>query len=86
MELIILFAPLIGAILSGFGHHYIGEKIAIYTATSLLFVAAIFSWIVFLTFNGSTEIIQILSFIQSGDFVSNWSIRIDRLTTIMLIV
>jgi len=86
MELIILFAPLIGAILSGFGHHYIGEKIAIYTATSLLFVAAIFSWIVFLTFNGNTEIIQILSFIQSGDFVSNWSIRIDRLTTIMLIV
>ena len=86
MELIILIAPLAGALLSGFGHHYLGEKIAIYTATGFLFLSATLSWVVFLSFDGPTEITQILSFIQSGDFTSYWSIRVDRLTTIMLIV
>jgi NADH-quinone oxidoreductase subunit L len=86
METIILFSPLVGAILAGFGWRIIGETGAQVLATALLFLAAILSWIVFLTFDGVTESIPILRFIESGTLVTDWAIRMDRLTAIMLIV
>ncbi len=86
METIILFAPLVGALIAGFGWRWIGEPAAQWTATSLLFLAAFLSWIVFLTFDGTTEQIQILTWIESGTLATDWAIRMDRLTTIMLIV
>ncbi|NVK15307.1 MAG: NADH-quinone oxidoreductase subunit L [Rhodobacteraceae bacterium] len=86
METILLFAPLVGAIICGFGHKMIGEKAATVTATALLFLAALLSWITFLTFDGQTETIQILRWIESGTLSTDWAIRLDRLTAIMLIV
>ncbi len=86
METIILFAPLVGAIIGGFGWRYIGETAAQYVTTGLLFLACLLSWIVFLSHGPETETIHILNFIQSGSLDTNWSIRLDRLTSIMLIV
>ncbi|MEM1074284.1 MAG: NADH-quinone oxidoreductase subunit L [Pseudomonadota bacterium] len=86
METILVFAPLVGAILCGFGWRYVGEAAACWIATSLLFLSALLSWIVFLTFDGTTEQIQILRFIESGSLSTDWAIRLDRLTAIMLIV
>ncbi len=86
METTILFAPLVGAIICGFGWKIIGEVAAQWVATGLLFLAALLSWVVFLTFDGPTEHIQILRFIESGSLSTDWSIRLDRLTAIMLIV
>ena len=86
METIILFAPLVGALLCGFGWRIIGETAAQWVATGMLFLSAFLSWIVFLSFDGVTEQIQILRFIESGSLSTDWSIRLDRLTAIMLIV
>lgn len=86
METLILFAPLVGALIAGFGWKFTGETVAQWIATSLLFLAAILSWVVFLTFDGTTEHIQILRWIESGTLSTDWSIRLDRLTAIMLIV
>ncbi|TDL91098.1 NADH-quinone oxidoreductase subunit L [Meridianimarinicoccus aquatilis] len=86
METIILFAPLVGALICGFGWKFIGEKAAMYTATGLLFFACLLSWIVFLSFNGETRIIDLLRWIESGSLSTSWGIRLDRLTAIMLIV
>ncbi|MDW4496879.1 NADH-quinone oxidoreductase subunit L [Sulfitobacter sp. D35] len=86
MEKIILFAPLIGSLLCGFGWKFLGEKVAMWIATGLLFLSALLSWIVFFSFDGTTEHIQILRFIESGTLSTDWSIRLDRLTAIMLIV
>lgn len=86
MSTIILFAPLVGALICGFGHRVIGEKPAQWTATGLLFLAAFLSWIVFLGHDGETHRIQILRWIQSGTLTTDWAIRLDRLTAIMLIV
>jgi len=86
MELIILFAPVLGTILSGFGHHLLGERFAIIAATTLLFLAAGLSWIAFLGHDGSSETLTIIRFIDSGALTSEWAIRVDRLTTIMLVV
>lgn len=86
MEKIILFAPLVGALIGGFGWRYIGEKGAQYLTTGLLFLAAFLSWIVFLGFDGETRYIHILDWVQSGALDVSWAIRLDRLTATMLIV
>ena len=91
METLLLFAPLVGAVICGFGHKFIGEKAAMITATGLLFFTALLSWIVFLTFDPSahengTYTVNILTWIQSGALDTSWQFRVDRLTAIMLIV
>ncbi|SEM82750.1 NADH dehydrogenase subunit L [Loktanella fryxellensis] len=86
METIILFAPLVGALICGFTWRIIGEKPAQWVATSLLFLAAILSWVVFLGFDGETRSIPVLRWIESGSLTADWAIRMDRLTAIMLIV
>ena len=86
METIILFAPLVGALIAGFGWKLIGETAAQWVTTGLLFLAAFLSWIVFLSFDGVTENIQILRWIESGSLSTDWAIRMDRLTATMLIV
>ncbi|GAA0288949.1 NADH-quinone oxidoreductase subunit L [Rhodovulum strictum] len=86
MEKIILFAPLIGAILCGFGWRFLGEKAALWTTTGLVFLAMLFSWVVFLGFDGVTRQVEIFRWIESGSMVADWAIRVDRLTAIMLVV
>ncbi len=86
MVTVILFAPLIGALIAGFGHRLVGDRGAQVVATALLFLSAVLSWIVFLTLPGEVQQIQILRWIESGTLNADWSIRLDRLTAIMLIV
>ncbi|MEX0284804.1 MAG: NADH-quinone oxidoreductase subunit L, partial [Paracoccaceae bacterium] len=86
METTILFAPLIGAILCGFGWRIIGEAAAQWIATGLLFLACLLSWIVFFRFDGVTESIPVMRFIESGTLATEWAIRMDRLSAIMLFV
>jgi NADH-quinone oxidoreductase subunit L len=86
METIILFSPLVGAIIGGFGWRLIGEKGAMVLTTGLLFLACALSWIVFLNLDGVTHHIHIMNWVNSGELNTNWSIRMDRLTSIMLIV
>ncbi|MEJ1991997.1 MAG: NADH-quinone oxidoreductase subunit L [Maritimibacter sp.] len=82
----ILFAPLIGAIIAGFGHRVIGDKGAQYLTTALLFLAMLLSWIVFLTLGSETQHIEIMRWVDSGSLQTDWAVRLDRLTAIMLIV
>ena len=86
METIILFAPLLGAVVCGFGWRVIGEEAATWVSTGLLFLAALLSWVVFLGFDGETRHIELFRFIHSGSLDTSWAIRLDRLTAIMLVV
>ena len=88
METILLFSPLAGALICGFGWKFIGETIATYVATVLLMLTAALSWVIFLTYdaNNGVDVISLFKFIESGSLSTDWAIRIDRLTTIMLIV
>ena len=87
MEYAIIFLPLIGSILG-----YLGKSITklfseIFTSL-LVSISAILSIIVF--WNGiqknNYENYQIIEWISSGDFVANWSINIDPLSSVMLVV
>ena len=82
----ILLAPLVGALVCGFGWRLIGEKAAIVFATALLFLVGLLSWIVFLTHDPAVQTVQLARWIESGSLLTEWSIRLDRLTSIMLVV
>ena len=86
MVSIILFAPLFGALIAGFGWRIISIRGAQWVTTGLLFLACFLSWIVFLTHGPETQHIELLRWIESGSLSTSWGIRLDRLTSIMLIV
>ncbi|WP_138469681.1 NADH-quinone oxidoreductase subunit L [Poseidonocella sp. HB161398] len=86
MESIILFAPLAGSLIAGFLWRAIGERAAKWISTGLLFVSCFFSWIVFFGFDGTAYTVHIGEWIQSGSLSADWSILVDRLTAIMLVV
>jgi NADH-quinone oxidoreductase subunit L len=86
MATIILLAPLIGALICGFGWRIIGERAGQIITTAMIFLAAFLSWVIFLGFDGETYKVVLLRWIESGSMGSEWSIRIDRLTAIMLVV
>ncbi len=86
MAVTVLLAPLLGAIIAGLFWRVIGEKPAQVVATSLLFLSAFLSWVIFLTHDGSVQQITLMRWIDSGTLVGDWAIRLDRLTAVMLIV
>ncbi len=86
MPTIILFAPLIGAIIAGFFWRLIGEKSAQIVATSLLFLSCALSWVLFFGHYEHSETHTIMQWLESGSLSVDWAIRLDRLTAVMLIV
>lgn len=85
----IVLLPLVGFLVVGFFGNALGAKMSEYITTGLLIVAAVLSWIGFISFGfgeGETLRIPLLTFIQSGTFDVSWSLRIDRLTLVMLVV
>jgi NADH-quinone oxidoreductase subunit L len=86
METVILLAPLAGALICGFGWRITGERAGQVIATGLLFLAAALSWVVFLAHDGETQRIVLMRWIESGSLSTEWAIRVDRLTAIMLVV
>ena len=88
MAISIIFLPLLSFIFCFLLGNQFTYRVYQIVTTTVLFICAIFSWIIFIQFLGSrdTEIIFILNWITSGDFIVDWSIRLDTLTVIMFIV
>lgn len=86
MATIILFAPLVGALICGFGWRLIGEFAGQVITTGLVFLAAILSWVIFLGPIEETQHIVLMRWVESGSLSTDWGIRLDRLTAIMLVV
>ena len=88
MEYAIVFLPLLSSLISGFFGKKIGEKICYFITSSLVGIAAILSLFIFykvLAHDYSSNKI-IFNWISSGNFNVNWSIYIDPLTSVMLVV
>ena len=116
----IVFLPLLGALIAGFGGtqvfrnlgsdadvygdhatlthaehghdghhgHYDGPPWPMYVCTALLCVSAVLSWIVFYGFlhEGHALKVEVLRWVNSGTLTANWTLRIDTLTAVMLVV
>nr|WP_255700061.1 NADH-quinone oxidoreductase subunit L [Jiella avicenniae] len=81
--------PLAGFLIAGLFGKSIGAKACEYTLSGFMVVAAILSWIAFISFGfgeGETLRVPLLHWMQSGTLDVAWSLRIDRLTLVMLVV
>ncbi len=84
----IIFLPLLGFLFCFLLGKQFNYKVYQISTTLILFLCTLFSWIIFIQFinNKETEIIFILNWITSGNFIVDWSIRLDTLTSVMFIV
>ena len=88
MELSILFLPLAASIISGFFGKYIGDRNSELVTSILVSISAILSIFVLyqVIFNQYEENIVIATWINSGSLDVNWSMLIDPLSAVMLVV
>jgi len=88
-EVLIVLGPLIAAAFAGLLQRYIGDRIAMILTTASVGLSLALSWPIFVDFvwgEGHERIIELMPFIHVGDFQSTWSVRIDALSAIMLVV
>jgi NADH-quinone oxidoreductase subunit L len=86
----LLFAPLVGALIAGLFGRRIGDLASQSVTTGLLLLACGLSWMTFYeviwgSWAGHATY-TLAPFIHVGQFISNWSIRIDTMSAVMLVV
>ena len=84
-----VFAPLLGAAIVGLSGRRLGDLVSKSITTGLLFFSCLVAWIVFSqwTWGGLQAFtVELFPFINVGDFQSVWSIRIDAMSAVMLVV
>jgi NADH-quinone oxidoreductase subunit L len=84
----IVFLPLLGSAIAGLFGRVIGARASELVTTVLLFVSAALScWAFYdVIFLGHAGLIPVADWIQSGAFQSQWAVRVDALTAVMLVV
>ena len=84
----IVFLPLLGSAIAGLFGRVIGARNSEILTTVLLFVSAALScWAFYdVIFLGHAGLIPIADWIRSGSFQSQWAVRVDALTAVMLVV
>ena len=88
MEKLIIFLPLLAAIISGFFGGIIGNKASQIITSLFVSLSALLSIYIFynVIINGYADNIIITKWITSGLLDVNWSIKIDQLSSVMLVV
>ena len=88
MEISILFLPLIASIISGFFGRYIGDRNSEIITSVFVSISAFLSIFVLyqVIVNQYEENIVIATWINSGSLNVNWSMLIDPLSAVMLVV
>ena len=84
----IVFLPLLGAIFAGLFGRWVGSRASEVVTTTLVLVTALLSYLAFyqVALQGQEERIELVRWIDSGALKSAWSLRIDTLTAVMLVV
>ncbi|WP_324827311.1 NADH-quinone oxidoreductase subunit L [Qipengyuania zhejiangensis] len=87
--LVIVFLPLIAAIVAGLANKAAPSVFAKSVTTGALFVSCLLSWPIFLSFvagDATASVVPVLKWMQSGDLAFDWALRVDTLTAVMLVV
>ena len=87
-EYLIIFLPLIGSIISGFFGKYLGSRSSEILTSLFVSISSILSLLIFYKVFNENYInnLDIFSWINSGTLNVNWSIKIDALSSVMLVV
>ncbi|MBV9063444.1 MAG: NADH-quinone oxidoreductase subunit L [Alphaproteobacteria bacterium] len=84
----IVFLPLLGSAIAGLFGRFLGARPSELVTTVLLFVSAALSCYAFydVALLGHWQVVRIAQWITSGDFEAGWTLRIDTLTAVMMVV
>ena len=88
MEIAIIALPLIASIISGFFGKFFGDRNSEFVTSLLVTISAILSAVVLyeVIINQYQDNIIIAKWISSGSLDVNWSMKIDPLSAVMLVV
>ncbi len=87
--LLIVFLPLLAAIIGGLGNRALGNVPVKIITTGALFISCALSWPIFLSFvagDAAATVVPVLQWVQSGSLSFDWALRVDALTAVMLVV
>ena len=85
----IVFLPLLAALVAGLGQRAIGPFASKLVTTGALFASCALSWPIFLSFvagTGEAGVTPVLHWVSSGALQFDWELRVDTLTSVMLVV
>jgi NADH-quinone oxidoreductase subunit L len=84
----IVLLPLAGALIAGFLGRVLGPRPSELITTAFMLIAAVLSWVVFVRvgFGHETAKVTLFRWITSGELDVSWTIRVDTLTAVMLVV
>jgi len=86
---LIVFLPLLAAIVAGLFGWWIGKTAAKTVTTGALFIGAVLSWPIFFQYilgHARPAVVPVMTWIQSGTLSVDWALRLDSLTAVMLVV
>ncbi|MFL6757137.1 MAG: NADH-quinone oxidoreductase subunit L [Sphingomicrobium sp.] len=86
---LIVFLPLIAALIAGLGGRWIGTTAAKVVTTGALFIGALLGWPIFFQFiagDAQPVVVPVMDWIRSGSLDVAWALRLDALTAVMLVV
>ncbi|NKB57068.1 MAG: NADH-quinone oxidoreductase subunit L [Alphaproteobacteria bacterium] len=88
MEAAVVFLPLLGAIIAGFFGRMIGDKAAQFITCAFLVLSAVISFYLFyaVALGGDPRTVVLFEWVTSGELEFFWSLKVDTLTAVMLIV
>lgn len=88
MATAVIFLPLLGALISGLLVRRISPHFAQIVTCGCMILSALFAAMVFkqVVFDDAAQKIVLAPWIESGSFVAFWTLRVDVLTAVMLIV
>ncbi|MEM9708846.1 MAG: proton-conducting transporter membrane subunit [Pseudomonadota bacterium] len=80
MELSLLLAPLVGALVTGLTWRWIGEAAALWTGAVFAVLAALLSGLLLFFYDGTPDIVLIARFIETGSLSTDWAVLVDGLS------
>lgn len=88
MEYVVVFAPLIGALMAGLFGKFIGDKGAQFITSALMVAASYAAVSLFMSVNleVSPRTVIVMDWINSGGVNVNWALRFDQLSAVMAVV
>ncbi len=86
MYALVVFLPLIGSIIAGFGGRRLGDRGAQLATVIPMLAAAILSIVIFfdVALGGNPQTIELFRWIDVGALQLNWAIRLDTLSAVMI--
>lgn len=88
-EVLIVLGPLFAAVIAGLLQRYIGDKLAMAVTTGFVGLSLALSLPIFAGFvwgESQARVIELFTFVDVAGFTSTWSVRIDALSALMLVV